>query len=67
MNVQRDIARYVEASIVGLERFEAKQDPIVVQNILLDRRVDWSTRLERFELFVADNKAISVGEEKFNG
>ena len=67
MNLQRDIARYVEASIVGLGRFEAKQDPIVVQNILLDRRVDWPTRLERFEMYTAEKKTISVGEEKFGG
>jgi hypothetical protein len=67
MNVQRDIARYVEATMVGLGRFEAKQDPIAVQNILLDRRVDWPTRLERFELFAAQKKTIGVGEEKFNG
>jgi Domain of unknown function (DUF4123) len=50
MNAQCDIARYVEVLCIHGNGIEGDRDRMEIEDILFDRRVSWSERLDRLEL-----------------
>jgi hypothetical protein len=60
MNAQCDIARYVETMCIHVKGFVGDRDLIPIQDILLDRRVDWSERLDRFDAHAMSSLAATA-------
>ena len=60
---QSDIARYLELICFHVRSFEERGDPLPVQNILFDRRIKITERLDRLEDWAKQHSAVaSVGE-----
>lgn len=61
MSGQRQTAQYIECICLHLGGFTPDRDPISVQNILLDRRVDMDVRLERLVQWAKDEALRRTG------
>ena len=59
LTTESDIARYLEIMCVRLGGLAAERDPITVQNMLFDRRVEIAARLDGLEAWANQNQQPS--------